>query len=198
MDPINPWLDPSEVRQLAEKLIRPVEQAPVVSRDPGFDTSFVGFVDSDEPAEEKIPVISPPVSVAVPSIPVARPIPQQVVKVAPPVAAPTTISDGRFVNFRNWLTQHFGAKETFILDHSGTVIFDESHHGRLHFIARDLILHAGQKQNVRVKFGPAANLELIPCENPQGLVILGALFPNPLPNDHIASIRDAISKSLSA
>ncbi|MES2983339.1 MAG: hypothetical protein V4727_13585 [Verrucomicrobiota bacterium] len=210
MDPINPWLDPSEVRQLAEKLIRPAEQATAISRDTGFDTSFVGFVDSDGPAEEitvpqitaqpQIPVAtysSPPTTPA-PSIPVARPIPQPVVKVAPPVAAPTTVSDSRFVNFRNWLTQHFGAKEIFILDHTGTVIFDESHHGRLHFIARDLILQAGQPNNVRVRFGPAANLELIPCENPQGMVILGALFPNTLPNEHIASIRDAISQSLSA
>jgi hypothetical protein len=192
MDTINPWLDPNEVRQLAEKLIRPAEPIQVVSRDPGFDTSFVGFVDMDEPAAEfTVPQI--PAEPQKPIAVVSRPI----VKVTP-VAPVTTVSDSRFVNFRNWLTEHFGAKEIFILDHTGAVIFDESHHGRLHFIARDLILQAGQPHNVRVKFGPSANLELIPCENPKSLVILGALFPNSLSKEQISSIREALGKSLSA
>jgi hypothetical protein len=192
MDTINPWLDPNEVRQLAEKLIRPAEPIQVVSRDPGFDTSFVGFVDMDEPAAEfTVPQI--PAEPQKPIAVVSRPI----VKVTP-VAPVTTVADSRFVNFRNWLTEHFGAKEIFILDHTGAVIFDESHHGRLHFIARDLILQAGQPHNVRVKFGPSANLELIPCENPKSLVILGALFPNSLSKEQISSIREALGKSLSA
>lgn len=222
MDTINPWLDPSEVRQLAEKLIRPVEQTPVVSKNPGFDTSFVGFTDSDEPVEEtaaapqapapaQAPVkpqtpaatlppaatIPAPSVPAAPSIPVIPPTPQPAEKTAP-AAKVTTLSNKRFLHFRNTLAQHYGAKEIFILDHTGTVIFDESHHGRLHFIARDLILQAGQPNNVRVKFGPAANLELIPCENPQGLVILGALFPQSLPTEQITNIREALSQSLSA
>ncbi len=205
MDTINPWIDPTLVRQLAEKLIRPVDQPPIVTNDPGYDTSFVGFVDSDEPAEEMVPVISQPVTqpVTQPAPSVVAPItevviqtPQPVVKITPAAPA-TTLLDSRFQNFRNWLTEHFAAKEIFILDHTGAILFDESHHGRLHFIARDLILQAGQPQNVRVKFGPSANLELIPCQNPQGLVILGALFPNSLPNDHIALIRDAINQSFS-
>ncbi len=197
MDTINPWIDPTLVRQLAEKLIRPVEQTPIVTKDPGYDTSFVGFVDSDEPAEEIVPVISPPVSITAPSIPVVIHTTQPVVKVVP--AAPTTtLVDSRFQNFSNWITEQFSAKEIFILDHAGSIMLDQSHHGRLHFIARDLILQAGQPNNVRVKFGPSANLELIPCETPQGFMILGALFPNSLPNDHIALIRDALGQSLSA
>jgi hypothetical protein len=192
MDTINPWLDPNEVRQLAEKLIRPAEQTQLVSKDPGFDTSFVGFVDTDEPATE----FTAPQIPAEPQKPIAV-ASQPIVKVTP-AAQVTTVSDSRFVNFRNWLTDHFGAKEIFILDHTGAVIFDESHHGRLHFIARDLILQAGQPHNVRVKFGPSANLELIPCENPKSLVILGALFPNSLSKEQISSIREALGKSLSA
>ena len=205
MDTINPWIDPTLVRQLAEKLIRPVEQTPIVTSDPGYDTSFVGFVDSDEPAEEMVPVTQPvtqPVTSPAPSVvaPISEVViqaPQPVVKITPAAPA-TTLLDSRFQNFRNWLTQYFDAKEIFILDHTGSILFDESHHGRLHFIARDLILQAGQPHNVRVKFGPSANLELIPCETPQGLMILGALFPNSLPNEHIANIRDALSQSLSA
>jgi hypothetical protein len=214
MDPINPWIDPSEVRQLAEKLIRPVEQSSIVPKDPGFDTSFVGFVDSDEPAEEIVKVIPNPQSIPVvpkptqpapaqpapasaPKIPVAKINLKPVAQNATPPKT-TTLLDSRFLDVRNWLTEQFGAKEIFILDHGGAIMFDESHHGRLHFIARDLILQAAQANNVRIKFGPSANLELIPCENPQGLVILGALFPNSLSNDHIVLIRDALRQSLSA
>jgi hypothetical protein len=206
MDTINPWIDPTLVRQLAEKLIRPVEQTPIVTNDPGYDTSFVGFVDSDELAEEMVPVIYQPATqpATLPAASVVASVtgvfiqaPQPVVKITPAAPA-TTLLDSQFQNFRNWLTQYFDSKEIFILDHAGSILFDESHHGRLHFIARDLILQAGQPHNVRVKFGPSANLELIPCETSQGLMILGALFPNSLPNEHIANIRDALSQSLSA
>lgn len=209
MDTINPWLDPAEVRQLAEKLIRPVEQSAIVSSDAGFDTSFVGFLGSDEPAvDERAPAVSTTPAVAVVATPVAAPVAvtpstptlsklKPAVKVAPAPQV-TTLLDIRFDKIRNWLTEEFSAKEIFILDQTGAVIFDESHHGRLHFIARDLILQANQKQNVRVKFGPSANLELIPCENPKGLVILGALFPYTLSNNKITLIREALNESLSA
>jgi hypothetical protein len=189
MDTINPWLDASEVRQLAEKLIRPVEQTQVDSQDPGFDTSFVGFVDNNEPAKESAAQEIPRATTA--------PVIPQPVAASPTLAAATRVSDARFVNLRNRLTDDLGAKEIFILNHTGAVIFDESHHGRLHFIARDLILQAGQPNNVRVKFGPSANLELIPCVSPQGLVILGALFPIPLSFEKITGIRQALSQALS-
>jgi hypothetical protein len=226
MDPINPWIDSTEVRQLAEKLLRPVEHSRIVSTNPGFDTSFVGFVDSDETEKEIAPVVAPkPVevvaktptpapispaptsitpapstptsSVPAPSNPAAFSKINKVVKVAPTPKV-TTLLDSRFQILRNWLLENFSAKEIFILDHTGSVIYDESHHGRLHFIARDLILQAKQTHNVRVKFGPDANLELIPCETPNGIAILGALFPNSLPNEHITIIREVLIQAITA
>jgi len=234
MDPINPWIDPTEVRQLAEKLLRPVEHSRIVSTNPGFDTSFVGFLDTDETEKEIAPVVAPkPVEVVAktptPSAPTSTPAPaptpitptqsvavttptpsipapinpaafskiNKVVKVAPEPKV-TTLLDSRFQILRNWLVDNFTAKEIFILDHTGSVIYDESHHGRLHFIAKDLILQAKQTQNVRVKFGPDANLELIPCETPNGIAILGALFPNSLPNEHITIIREVLIQAITA
>lgn len=211
MDTINPWLDPTEVRQLAEKLIRPVEQSPVISRDPGFDTSFVGFVDVDEPAKVIAPVIPALTPVSVTVVPTPTPVAsvstsklpsplsklKPVVKIAPTPKI-TTLLDSRFTSLRNHLTEELAAKEIFILDQAGSVIFDESHHGRLHFAARDLVAQSDHPQNIRVKFSPTANLELISCETPKGIVILGALFPNSLNSDQIASIRGAITQSLSA
>lgn len=216
MDPINPWIDPTAVRQLAEKLLRPVEQSRIVSKNSGFDTSFVGFIDTDETEKDIPPVVSPkPVEVLAktptPSVAKSTPTPNtpapsnpaafskinKVVKVASEPKV-TTLLDSRFQIIRNWLIENFSAKEIFILDHTGTVIYDESHHGRLHFIARDLILQAKQTHNVRVKFGPDANLELIPCETLNGIAILGALFHNPLPNEHITIIREVLTQAITA
>lgn len=216
MDPINPWIDPTAVRQLAEKLLRPVEQSRIVSKNSGFDTSFVGFIDTDETEKDIPPVVSPkPVEVLAktptPSVAKSTPTPNtlapsnpaafskinKVVKVASEPKV-TTLLDSRFQIIRNWLIENFSAKEIFILDHTGAVIYDESHHGRLHFIARDLILQAKQTHNVRVKFGPDANLELIPCETLNGIAILGALFHNPLPNEHITIIREVLTQAITA
>jgi len=216
MDPINPWIDPTAVRQLAEKLLRPVEQSRIVSTNSGFDTSFVGFIDTDETEKDIPPVLSPkPVEVLAktptPSVAKSTPTPNntapsnpaafskinKVVKVASEPKV-TTLLDSRFQIIRNWLIENFSAKEIFILDHTGAVIYDESHHGRLHFIARDLILQAKQTHNVRVKFGPDANLELIPCETLNGIAILGALFHNPLPNEHITIIREVLTQAITA
>lgn len=62
MDPINLWLDPNEVRQLAEQLIRPVAKPQISSADLGFDSGFVGFVGNDPLVEAEVPsVIAPPI-----------------------------------------------------------------------------------------------------------------------------------------
>jgi hypothetical protein len=94
MDPINLWLDPNEVRQLAEQLIRPVAKTQISATDLGFDSSFVGFVGNDplleapKTAAANLPIITlpltntqseaspsaePPVLVTTPSIPTAIP-----------------------------------------------------------------------------------------------------------------------------
>lgn len=94
MDPINLWLDPNEVRQLAEQLIRPVAKPQISATDLGFDSSFVGFVGNDplpdapkaSPATPPIitlpltntngeasPAATPPVLATTPSIPTAIP-----------------------------------------------------------------------------------------------------------------------------
>ena len=63
MDPVNPWLDPSEVRHLAEQLLRPVAPARLSAADPGFDKAFVGFTDPEhnttEPARRPMKLLRP-------------------------------------------------------------------------------------------------------------------------------------------
>ncbi len=40
MDPINPWLDPAEVRRLAERLMKPNREPAVPAPDAGFDDAL--------------------------------------------------------------------------------------------------------------------------------------------------------------
>lgn len=157
MDTINPWLDPSAVRQLAEQLLRPIEPAKINTPPPGFDSSFVGFTDD---------------------------------QIIDPTAA-------RFHSFRDWLAQHFQAKDIFILDHAGKIIFDETSHGRLHFMARSFINASSIPSNIHVKISSSAVLEVIPCETPNGLIILGTLLPKSLAPEQVKIITDVLLQAAS-
>ena len=205
MDPINPWLDPSEVRHLAEMLMRPVAPARLSAADPGFDSSFVGFMSTDSsapvatPEKQTDPTPQPPPSQEEPP---RQDPPRQVEppkeSPQPPPAAP---SRTRFLErvqiFRDWLAKNFGATDIFILDREGKVIFDESGHGRLHFMARNLALASRGSGNIHVKIGPSSILEVVPCETPYGRIVLGAIVPEALPSDHVQTITEVLIQTAS-
>ncbi len=214
MDPVNPWLDPSEVRHLAEQLLRPVAPARLAAADPGFDSMFVGFTDPkrqtaetlEERSREPVTEAAPPaVQVApkpVPNLPKPESDRKTAFSPVPPGLAP---SKTRFLErieiFRNWLTKNFQATDIFILDREGKVIFDESGHGRLHFMARNLALASRHSEagsgNVHVKIGPDSILEVIPCETPYGRIVLGALVPESLPAPHVRTITEVLVQTAS-
>jgi hypothetical protein len=216
MDPVNPWLDPSEVRRLAEQLLRPVAPARLSAADPGFDAAFVGFVSGGVVADLPQPTKSAPVAVqqapttssvpplpptiqptaSAPPSPAAPPIFQPVPE---PLAAASSLT--RFLQrihiFRDWLSKNFQATDIFILDREGKVIFDESGHGRLHFMARNFAAASRGSGNIHVKIGPSAILEVIPCETPYGSIVLGALLPDALPVEQINTITQILIQTAS-
>jgi hypothetical protein len=213
MDPINPWIDPAEVRHLAEQLLRPVTPSRIEAADPGFDSSFVGFMPAVTPREDskglsKIAGAGASGELretqAEPEAPAAATPPPE----RPPVpltGPPQPPSSSRFLErihiFRDWLEKNFSAREIFILDREGKVIFDESGHGRLHFMARNLALASRsaphQNGNIHVKIGPASVLEVIPCETPYGRIVLGALVPESLPLPHVQTITAVLLQTAS-
>ena len=179
MDPINPWLDPAEVRRLAERLMKPNREPAVPAPDAGFDAAFVGY------ASDPIP-------------------PQPVPPVAPPLQAPLetqTTARGPFLDritrFRDWLHHSFSATGIFILDREGAVIFDESRHGRLHFLARSLALASRRPGalagNVHVKIGAGATLEVIPVDTTYGCLVLGAVVPEALDPPAVLAVMAALA-----
>ena len=94
--------------------------------------------------------------------------------------------------------QHFAASGLFILDREGAVIFDESSHGRLHFLARSLAL-ASRRQgssagNVHVKIGAGATLEVIPVDTAYGCLVLGAVVPEPLQPAAVTAVMKALAE----
>lgn len=194
MDPINPWLDPVEVRRLAERLMRPVHDPTPIAKDAGFDDAFVGYAS----ARPQTPAMSAMEPQDVPA-PVIVPEPPDVSPAADPAALS---SRGPFLEriqrFRDWMQHHFSASGLFILDREGEVIFDENNHARLHFLARSLALASRRQEssagNVHVKIGAGATLEVIPVDTAYGCLVLGAVVPEPLPAAAVTAVTRALSQ----
>ena len=201
MNPINPWLDPAAVRRLAEKLITPVSRTlDAPTGDPGFDSEFVGFTPPSQATRQDLSnaaVVSPS-----PPAPVPPPAPAAAVPTAVSSPASPAIARGPFLErihrFRDWLHHHFAATGVFILDREGTVIFDESGHGKLHFLARSLALTSRRPGSpagdVHLKIGTAATLEVIPAETAFGWLVLGAVVPTAIPPTAVALVIDALNQ----
>ncbi|MDE0836211.1 MAG: hypothetical protein OSA84_07655 [Akkermansiaceae bacterium] len=211
MDPINPWLDPAEVRHLAEQLLRPVTPTHLSAANPGFDSSFVGFTPPESvaapapaPAAEPelqapaTPPQAPPRETEAPhreaetNLAAISESPQP-----PPVAPSRTRFLERIRIFRDWLAKNFHATDIFILDREGKVIFDESGHDRLHFMARNLALASRSSGNIHVKIGPVSILEVISCETPYGRIVLGSIVPEALPANHVQTITEVLIQTAS-
>ena len=228
MDPINPWLDPSEVRHLAEQLLRPVAPARLSAADPEFNPSFEGFIKPDHPSSSNLPPKGQTIEETEPekplqdkAVPAHKEVPafesvEEITAPAPtsenleatqnpestsPPPPPAAPSKTRFLEririFRDWLAKNFNATDIFILDREGKVVFDESGHGRLHFMARNLAPTPRGSGNIHVKIGPSAILEVVPCETPYGRIVLGTLVPESLPADHLRTIVEVLKQTAS-
>lgn len=212
MDPLEPWIDASAARRLAESLLtEPRASVADPGPDAGFGSDFVGFAAEVHPVSAAIP----PAAVTPPPIP--QPRPQPVVEVSPPVepaavaqppvvmappAAPTAPNERRgpllerLARFRDALIKHTGAQGVFILDREGKPVMEDPAFGKLHFLARSLAQAyrpvSGQAGNVHVKIGSNAVLEVVPVDTPFGCLVLGTVMPRPLTAAAVAEIAAAL------
>ncbi len=191
MDPINPWLDPVEVRRLAHRLMTPNREPAALLPEAGFGGGFVGY--ASDPVSQPIAPPPPPQAIHAPAAPLANN--------PPPRAENPTIARSPFLDrisrFRDWMRHNFSATGIFILDREGAVVFDESHHGRLHFLARSLALASrrpgASAGNVHVKIGAGATLEVIPVETAHGGLVLGAVVPEALDPPAVLAVMEALA-----
>lgn len=212
MDPVNPWLDPSEVRHLAEQLLRPVAPTSLAAADAGFDATFIGFTRPETPISAPQVISANPMeipvqmrsqtessqAISINQVEVRAPVPEPIITLQrPPAAASRSRFLERIHIFRDWLAKNFKARDIFILDKEGKVIFDESGHGRLHFMARNLASASKGSGNIHVKIGPSAILEVIPCDTPYGRIVLGTLVPESLPAAHVQTITEVLIQTAS-
>jgi hypothetical protein len=209
MDPIFPWLDPLEVRRLADRLMAPAQDPSVAVSDAGFDAAFVGYAAVRPPPTPTLSTSTSTSASASPPavVPAAQPPPVSVPTPPEPVfqavqESGTSTARGPFLDrihrFRDWMRHHFAASGIFILDREGAVIFDENNHGRLHFLARSLA-HASRRPgsstgNVHVKIGAGATLEVIPVETTYGCLVLGAVVPEALTPAAISAVMEALTQ----
>lgn len=193
MDPVNPWLDPADVRRLADRLLRPAI-GPTLQHvaDPGFGDHFEGFA----PAASAAPPPRDPVQRR-PTPPPAPPAPLA----PPPPAGPRAVAArgpflDRILRFRSWMISQFATRGLFLLDRDGAVIFDDGSHGELHFLARSLAQSsrrpAGGAGNLHVKVGAEAILEVIPVDSPYGWLVLGTVVPKALSPAAVSAIINAL------
>jgi hypothetical protein len=188
MDPVYPWLDPIEVRRMANRLMKPNHGSSVT--DVGFNAGFVGYATGTTARQ-----FAPP-----PAVPAAAPTPPPSVEVTPQSEV-TFNACGPFLDritrFRDWMRHNFAATGIFILNREGAVIFDESNHGRLHFLARSLALASrrpgASAGNVHIKIGAGSTLEVIPVETAIGCLVLGAVVPESLAPSSVSAVMEALS-----
>ncbi len=173
MDPIQPWIDADEMRQLAEKLMEPKSQPTPNIPDTGFGDGFEGFAGvptlntspalnqrpSDKPtnvpqplAELTTPASQPPptAQAEAPVTPAAQPEANS----APPKPESdqdTVIERGdpnlqkSAQELHQRLESQHKADGIFILNRAGEILYGKNNHVRLQFIARNLIQLASRK-----------------------------------------------------
>lgn len=207
MDPIYPWLDPIEVRRLADRLMKPNREPATTVADAGFDEGFVGYASGEsfpEITSIAAPIMAPP-QVASPFI--AQHNAEPALPPAIPQAFPERVEENptsargpfldRITHFRDWMRHNFSATGIFILDREGAVIFDETSHGRLHFLARSLALASrrpgASPGNVHVKISAGATLEVIPVDTAYGCLVLGAVVPESLTPSSVIAVMEALA-----
>ena len=196
MDPLEPWIDASAVRRMAERLLEDPDEPEVnPGQDAGFGNEFVGFAgEARREATPAVAVMEPPAMVFEPVGPaIASQLPPAVAPVAPEGRGPLW---ERLSRFRDALIRHTGAQGVFILDREGKPVMEDPAFGKLHFLARSLAQAyrpvAGQSGNVHVKIGSNAVLEVVPVETPFGCLVLGAVMPRALTAAAVAEIAEAL------
>ena len=215
METIHPWLDPLEVRRLAEKLMerqKPEEENPD-RNEPGFGAAFIGFTGAAramppeprtdisvgtarapavfEAAPPETPVTSPP------PLPEALKNEASMIEPAEPEIRPAEAGRrpflDRLLSLDEWLAGQIGANGSFLLDGDGKTLFDAGNHERLHFLAKSLA-QASRRQSVstahvHLKISSDSTLEVIPVESEFGPMVLGVVVPHPLDAETMDAVR---------
>jgi hypothetical protein len=172
MDSIYPWLDATAVRRLADRLMNPDlrSTSTATANGAGPDGGFEGYALSN-----------------------TAPVPA-------PEATPPIIAEPPFEevsSFCDWMREQYSATGLFILDHQGTVIFEESPQGRWHFVAQKAALASGQPNSatsLRLKISATATLEIISVNTDDGGRVAGAVVLTALDPADVTAVQAELQR----
>ena len=217
---VSQWLDPDEVRSLAEGLLAKTPVSQIPSHESVFGESFEGFdgepvlsnpVDSPGPPVQ--PIASEPVNPfhKGQASPVGSTSP--VNQVAPHKVATSQKakrSSGGLPSlpralgtFSDWLKKQTPILAAFVCDPKGVVVFDEVGSEKLIKVARSLALAssnkgAGESRGLlQVVIARDQMIEILPLESKEGLSIAGLVVARPLSSEALMMIRRSFKTALS-
>lgn len=204
MDPVHPWVDPQEMRRLAEALMTAPALPPKTSDEACYGGDFVGFAQNGAPQNQP--------SMSAPTFPTPTPVSESLTVTAsenPPVVEAVLRPAAakvrgpfleRLSRFHEWLHSRGLVQGLFVLDKEGAVIFDDGDHERLHFMARSLAMAAKRSPDgaghVQIKVGSKSLLEVIPVETVYGRMVLGLIVEQPLSAIDVAPLTTALQRAV--
>jgi hypothetical protein len=180
MDPIESWVDPQEVRRLAEALMTPSARAQTSSEDATYSQDFVGFAQGQQAA----------------SIPAVMPSPAPVAVSTPSASLPSASTLGESLRqFRVSLPATLPIKSLFVLQSDASAVYDDGDHRHLYFLASPLA-QAGKNPlspstHMILRAGSADFLELIAVESSAGRLVLALLVPTVLSAADISYLAES-------
>ena len=224
---VSQWLDPDEVRSLAEGLLAKTPVSQIPSHESVFGEDFEGF--DGEPNSSAPPFQSigsepsNPFSQAAPKPkPAHPPVEKNKQPVRPdsfyeqqsPVASTTsakkaTRSSGRpslpraLSAFSDWLKKQTPILAAFVCDPKGQVMLDEVGSEKLIKVARSLVYASITKGVVdpsgllQVMISEDRMIEILPLESKEGHSIAGLVVARPLTSEALTLIRRSFKTALS-
>lgn len=224
---VSQWLDPDEVRSLAEGLLAKTPVSQIPSHESVFGEDFEGF--DGEPNSSAPPFQSigsepsNPFSQAAPKPKPAHPAveknkqpvrPDSFYEQQSPVASTTsekkaTRSSGlpslprALSAFSDWLKKQTPILAAFVCDPKGQVMLDEVGSEKLIKVARSLV-HASITKGVvdpsgllQVMISEDRMIEILPLESKEGHSIAGLVVARPLTSEALTLIRRSFKTALS-
>lgn len=217
---VSQWLDPDEVRSLAEGLLAKTPVSQIPSHESVFGESFEGFdgepvlsnpVDSPGPPVQ--PIASEPVNPfhegRVSPVGSTSPVNQ----VAPHKVATSQKAERSsgglpslpraLGTFSDWLKKQTPILAAFVCDPKGVVVLDEVGSEKLIKVARSLALASSNKgtgesrELLQVVIARDRMIEILPLESNEGLSIAGLVVARPLNSEALMMIRRSFKTALS-
>lgn len=200
MDAVQPWVDPLEMKRLAEALMAPPVDPSAPADDAGFNGDFVGFAHNKETLSKTKAATDTPASEFV----AHATIPQDHSPPSPPTITNETSVRGPFLErlsrFRHWLQSQTPMEGIFVLDKDGSVIFDDADHSRLYFLARNSAISAKrtpmESGRVQVRVGSTGILDVIHANTAYGRMVLGLVLHQSLSAADVAHIVTALQHAV--